>query len=179
MLLLSVLVLCSAADVIAAPPQAVVDYAKTQLTALGTDPVIVNAVKAENAKAKTLDQIKAADTAWSSTAGIAPNMKAIMDSECGKQLIAWRDKNTFVSEVFVMDNQGANVAMTDKTSDYWQGDEDKFIKCFNGGDGVVFVGDESFDESAQVYQVQVSVPVMDGGATIGAICIGINLDEFK
>ena len=40
-------------------PQKVVDLANSTLVNLGTDPVIVDAVKAENAKGKTLDEIKA------------------------------------------------------------------------------------------------------------------------
>ena len=76
-----------------------------------------------------------------------------------------------------MDNQGANVAMTDKTSDYWQGDEAKFQKAFNGGAGAVFIDAVKFDESAQAYLVQVSVPVMDGDQAIGAITMGIDVDK--
>ena len=41
------------------------------------------------------------------------------------------------------------------------------------------IGDVEFDESAQAYLVQVSVPVMEGGSAIGAITIGINLDELE
>ena len=160
-------------------PQSVIDYANSTLTSLGTDKTIVDAVKSENAKGKTLDQIKTADTAWIGTPGVTDDMKKLIDSDCGKRLIAFRNEHDFVTEVFVMDNQGANVAMSEKTSDYWQGDEDKFIKCFNGGNGTVFVSDVAFDENTQVYQVQVSVPVKDGNTTIGAICIGIDLDSFK
>lgn len=47
-------------------------------------------------------------------------------------------KSPEYAEIFVMDNQGANVAMSDKTSDYWQGDEDKFVRSFAGGEGKVF-----------------------------------------
>ena len=61
-----------------------------------------------------------------------------------------------------MDNQGANVAMTDKTSDYWQGDEAKFKKSYHNGKGTVFVDEVEFDDSSQAYLVQVSVPVKDG-----------------
>ncbi|WP_197466328.1 MULTISPECIES: hypothetical protein [unclassified Oleiphilus] len=78
-----------------------------------------------------------------------------------------------------MDNQGANVAMTNKTSDYWQGDEAKWQESFKDGAGAVHIGDVEFDESAQAYLVQVSVPVMDGGTAIGAITIGINLDDLE
>ena len=160
-------------------PQKVFDLAKTTLVAYGTDPVIVSAVKAENAKGKTLDQIKKKDAEWKKTPGITAYMKAIMQSECGQYLRKIMDKSNLYSEIFVMDNQGANVAMTDKTSDYWQGDEAKFKNSFNGGSGNVFVDDVEFDDSSQKYLSQVSVPVKDGDTVIGAITFGIDVDQVE
>jgi hypothetical protein len=159
-------------------PQKVIDLANSTLAKIGTDPVIVAAVNAENAKGKTLAQIKEMDEKWKTHAGIASYMQAMMDSECGKRLHAIQNSAPYYAEIFVMDNQGANVAMTDKTSDYWQGDEAKFQKSFNGGAGSVFVDDVEFDDSTQAYLVQVSVPVKDGDKVIGAITFGINIDKI-
>jgi len=159
-------------------PQKVKDLANTTLAKLGTDPVIVAAVKAENAKGKTLDQIKSMDEKWKATAGIVDYMKALMDSDCGQHLRKIQASEPFFAELFVMDNQGANVAMTDKTSDYWQGDEAKFQKSYNGGSGAVFVDEVEFDDSTQAYLCQVSVPVKEGAEVIGAITIGIDLDKI-
>ena len=161
------------------PSQKVVDFAHSELAKLGTDPIIVKAVKEENAKGKSLAQIQEKDKSWMATPGIADYMKAIMESECGQHLRTIQKSAPFYAEIFVMDNQGANVAMTDKTSDYWQGDEAKFKKSFNGGAGAVFVDDIKFDDSSQTYLSQVSVPVKDGGPVIGAITIGIDVDKVK
>jgi hypothetical protein len=160
-------------------PQKIFDLANSELTKLGTDPVIVKAVKAENRKGKMLDQIKRFDNKWKATAGLADFMKALMDSECGEHLRRIQYSVPYYSEIFVMDNQGANVAMTDKTSDYWQGDEAKFIKAFNNGAGAVFVDEVEFDDSTQAYLVQVSVPVKDGKQTIGAITVGIDVEKIE
>jgi hypothetical protein len=154
------------------------DLADSTLAKLGTDPIIVAAVKAENAKGQTLDQIKSKDGKWKATAGIVDYMKALMDSDCGQHLRQIQDSEAYYAELFVMDNQGANVAMTDKTSDYWQGDEAKFKKSYNGGSGAVFVDDVEFDDSAQAYLCQVSVPVKDGSEVIGAITIGVDVDKI-
>lgn len=161
-----------------APPK-VVDLANSTLAAFGTDPIIVAAVKAENAKGKTLEQIKAQDAKWMADAGVAAYMKALMDSECGKYLRKIQTSAPYYAEIFVMDNLGANVAMTDKTSDYWQGDEAKFQKSFAGGAGAVFVDDVKFDDSSQTYMVQVSVPVKEGAVAIGAITFGIDVEKIK
>ncbi len=160
-------------------PQGIVDLGKSTLAEFGTDPIIVAAVKAENAKGKTLDQIKELDKKWMATAGVADYMKALMDNECGKYLRKIQASAPYYAEIFVMDNQGANVAMTDKTSDYWQGDEAKFTKSYSAGNGAVFVDDVKFDNSTQAYLVQVSVPVKDGDQVIGAITFGIDVDKFS
>ena len=158
-------------------PKKVVAFANSTLAALGSDPIIVAAVKKENAKSKTLSQIKTMDVKWKKTPGIAGFMKALMDSQCGKHLQSIRDSKPYYSEIFVMGKLGENVAMSDKTSDFWQGDEAKFKRSFNNGKGAVFVDDVEFDDSSQAYLVQVSVPVKDGSKVIGAITFGIDIEK--
>jgi hypothetical protein len=160
-------------------PAQVKALAQGKLSALGSDPVIVAAVKAENAKGKTLAQIKARDEEWQKTAGVDAGMKALMDGECGKYLRKLQAELGYLAETFVMDNQGANVAMSDKTSDYWQGDEPKFTESYAAGKGAVHVSDVKFDDSSQTYVVQVSVPVRDGNTVIGAITFGVDVDKVK
>lgn len=162
----------------AATVEAVQKIASTELAALGRDPVIVAAVKAQNDSGLTLEQIKALDAKWQGTAGVADFMKALIDSPAGKRLGEWKQSHAYASEVFVMDKLGANVAQTDKTSDYWQGDEKKFTECFKGK-GEIFLGKMDFDESTQTYSIQVSVPVLDGDALIGAICIGVDVEKVQ
>jgi len=160
-------------------PQAVIDLAHSELVKLGTEPIIVAAVKAENAKGKTLEQIKETDEKWKATPGIADFMRELMESECGKYLRSLQEKTPYYAEIFVMDNQGANVAMTDKTSDYWQGDEAKFIESYKEGAGGIHISDVEFDDSTQAYLVQVSVPAKDEEKVIGAITIGIDIDIME
>lgn len=160
-------------------PEKIYTLASTILKAHGLDPVIVKAVKAENQKNRTLQQINEMDQKWLNTPGIADYMKGMMESDCARHLESIQKSAEYYAEIFVMDNQGANVAMTDKTSDYWQGDEDKFIKSFKSGAGELFVDEVEFDDSTQAYLVQVSVPVMDGDKAIGAITFGIDMDKVK
>ena len=160
-------------------PQKVVDLAHQELSAIGLNPVIISAVKQQNAKKKSLDEIKAMDARWRADSGLTDYMKAIMETDCAKILYEIQKSKPYFAEIFVMDRQGANVAMTDKTSDYWQGDEAKFQKSFAGGKGAVFVDEVEYDDSALAYLVQVSVPVMAGGVAIGAVTFGIDVDLIE
>jgi hypothetical protein len=158
-------------------PKAVLKLVQAKVTNLAADPVIVEAVKTQNAKKSSLNAIQKMDKKWQATPGIAPFMASLMDSPCAKQLRAAQAKQEYYSEIFVVDNQGANVCMTDKTSDYWQGDEAKFTKSFTGGAGRIFVDDVNFDDSSQAYVVQASVPVVEAGQAIGVLVVSIDVDK--
>lgn len=149
-----------------------------QLQDWGRDPILVEAVRQQNARGQTLDAIKTLDAAWIAESGVTPFMEKLMTSDAAKELAKLEGTQPYFVESFLMDDQGANVAMTNKTSDYWQGDEDKFTASYLGGKGAVHIGPVKFDSSAQAYLVQVSVPVLDAGRAIGALTIGIDLDRL-
>ena len=49
------------------------------------------------------------------------------------------------------------------------------VRCLRG----LGYDEVEFDDSAQVYQVQVSVPVFDGDTVIGAITFGVDVDAVE
>jgi hypothetical protein len=150
-----------------------------ELRTWGVNPVLIAATVEQNAQQQSLAAIKDIDASWRATTGISDFMKPLMESAAAKELSRLEKSQPFYFELFLMDNQGANVAMTNKTSDYWQGDEAKFTQSFNNGQGAIHIGPVEFDESAQAYLVQVSVPVMQGGSAIGALTVGINVDVLE
>ncbi len=150
-----------------------------KLAEWGDNPIFVAAVKAHNAKKIPISEIRDKDIKWKNTIGVDDFMKELMTNDVAKKLKSLETSIPFLFECFLMGEQGANVAMTNITSDYWQGDEAKFIESFNGGKGKIHVGKVTFDDSAQAYLIQISVPVKDRGAAIGAITIGVNLDDYE
>ncbi len=148
------------------------------LMAYGEKPAIIKAVINQNAEKLSLKVIKKRDAKWRATSGVNDFIKSLLENNAAKELLKIEKSKPYFIEIFLMDNQGANVAMTNKTGDYWQGDEAKWQESYKGGVGALHVGKVEFDESVQAYLVQVSVPVMDNGKAIGAITLGINLDEL-
>jgi hypothetical protein len=160
-------------------PTHLVEFAETSLLEFGEKPEIVGAVREHNALGLTLDEIKARDTAWRDEAGINRFMMNLMSNDCALAINNFENENRFIVETFVMDNQGANVGQSGKTSDYWQGDESKFTESYMEGSGAIHYGDIEYDDSADEIVIQVSVPVMDGEEAIGAITFGISLDRWE
>ena len=147
----------------------------SRIERLASKPAVIKAVKAQNKQRLSLDKIKQTDKAWRKKA--TPMYQELTSNKIAKIFSKQikRDSKTF-SEMFLTDNQGANVACFPATSDYWQGDETKWTASYNNGKGQVFVGDVEHDESSKTDAVQVSVPVLDNGKTIGVLVVGIKLD---
>jgi hypothetical protein len=149
-----------------------------RLQAWGNDPAIVAAVKAQNAKRVTAAQVKSLDEQWS--AGKAETLvKQVTTGACADHLRKLVTGNAGYGETFLMDNQGALVCATAKTTDYWQGDEAKWQRAFSDGKGEVFIDRPKFDDSSSQRLAQISLPVLDNGAAIGAITIGISVDKLQ
>jgi hypothetical protein len=66
------------------------------------------------------------------------------------------------------------------TSDYWQGDEDKYSMTYPKGPGAVHFSDVEFDESSQTYQAQISIPLVDTATNevVGALTVGVNAEAL-
>jgi len=78
-----------------------------------------------------------------------------------------------------MDDQGGVVGENNLTSDYWQGDEEKWTGSYNDTKGGVDVGKEKFDKSANATLQQISLPLIaKGGKVIGAITWGVAVDRL-
>ncbi len=144
------------------------------LRRMASDPQVVQAVLSQNARGVPMGTIREQDAAWQASPAMTGHKQRVLTSACAKALGRHGQAlGRVMAEAFVMDGQGALVGATRRTSDYWQGDEAKFQVPY--GRGQVLRDKPFFDESAQAYVVQVSLPVSDGARTIGALTVGLSL----
>lgn len=165
----------------AAQVQAVADG---ELQAWITDPVMIYAIKEANTTNDgiTERQIQRLDRRWTSEDGTGPMIGDLLDRQASVLLRDRRERSGgVITEIIVMDRYGLNVAISDPTSDYYQGDEAKYQETFLLGPGAVHVSEIGFDESTRQIQTQVSLTVVDPetGEPIGAVTFGINLDALE
>lgn len=149
-----------------------------EIKAIAAKPEVIAAVKAQNAQGLSIDAIKTMDSKWIAASGGLPEGKAMMESATSKALLTAEKAKPYFTETILTDNQGANVAISAMTSDYWQGDEPKFVKAYAEGKGADYVARAKKDESSGAVVSQVSVPVMDGGKAIGTLTIGVNVQAI-
>lgn len=159
--------------------------ADTQLRNWAHHPTVVAAVRAQNQQHERLtpDDITALDWKWRSEtkSPSKPMIQALMSNALSSFLsLKKRTGGGLYTEIIVMDNKGLNVGQSDVTSDYWQGDEDKWQKTFLVGPDAIHISDISRDNSTRRLQSQISLPVIDPATkqSIGAITFGIDVSRL-
>ena len=159
------------------------DLAQSQLSDWVASGEIANAIKAQNSAHSGLSdaEIVALDQTWRNEvgAGSSPMIDEVLSRPSSQSLIALQEASEgLVTEVFIMDNRGLNVAQSGVTSDYWQGDEAKWQETFPLGAGAMHFGEVEFDESTQTYQTQLSMAVTDPEYERGHRCRHIR-DRYR
>ena len=160
-------------------------YARDELSKWLTNPDMIAAIKAQNAQHADLseDDVIALDQQWRAEAGAGggPLIEKLLSDPVSNWLLAQQEATAgFVTEVFVMDNKGLNVAQSAETSDYWQGDEAKWQETYSVGPDALHISEVEFDDSTGFYQSQGSMAITDPetGEVIGAVTFGINVQNL-
>lgn len=161
------------------------DFAKSTVKQWVSNDLVVQAIKAQNAKHAGLTEadIDKMDKDWRAQTGASskPMIDAVLSNALSNFLRQQQDAaQGLVTEVFVMDNLGLNVGQSEITSDYMQGDEAKWQKTYLVGPDVIFIDEVEMDESTQAFQSQLSMSIVDPatGEVIGAITVGVNIDAL-
>lgn len=112
----------------------------------------------------------------------------LVDQELSAQLREIKKQaQNVITEIIVTDARGVNVAVSDMTSDYWQGDEEKFTEVFGKPANTLHFGGINYDESTKRFQLHLSVPLFsdaDGKISevesldpLGVMVFGVDVEK--
>lgn len=121
-------------------------------------------------------------------------MSEVLHNSLSQRLNSWLDaQDDRYTEAFITDAQGLLVASAQITSDYWQGDEEKFTQTFalaakpqNSQQSISWidttggsVGVIRFDDSSHRFLTHISFPLWQPGITrpVGVLTLGLNIEE--
>ena len=148
--------------------------------------IVQMSVKDQNRKYadRSEDEITALDDKWrkETEAKAKPLISATLSNPLSAYLTRVQsNSNGLFTEIFIMDDKGMNVGQSSISSDYWQGDEDKWQKTYLEGVGTVFIDAPEFDAALKVNVVQLNLSVDDPETRkpIGAATFQINLTEMQ
>jgi hypothetical protein len=151
---------------------------------------IINLQQAVEAgpRMETFTDVLTADSKWQALAPrmATPLASQVLDLPGSKALFAWqRAHKGLITEAMLMNDMGTLAAMSQLTSDFWQGDEPKFQAVMNApleastGKPVLYISPIRYDSSTARFQITVSIPLAlpNGGAPDGAISFGLDIER--
>ncbi len=138
-------------------------------------PVVVEAVLAQNKKGPIpgMDNAK-----WKTVPESDAIVQGFINNAAAKFFKEeFAKTNGIVTGAFLNAAQGEKVAFTDKTGSYIHKGSAKFDAPFTTGKP--WQGPAELDDSGKVYEVQVAVPVLSEGKSIGVLVIEINATKLE
>jgi hypothetical protein len=140
------------------------------LSLLAQDETMLSAIGAcpENLEMSE-EEILSKDRQWINSQTLE-DLGVCLDSEASRTLIAFSEENPEFVEIGLSDKVGLMVALTNKTTDYYQADETWWHKSYNEGNGEVYIDELTYDESAETSSLGIAIPVFgENGETLGII----------
>jgi hypothetical protein len=153
--------------------QAKIDAKVREIAAWAADSVIVENVRIHNTSLPPehsgLNQEK-----WRALTVLDPVVRGFTKGPIGQFLKAKKDD--LVTEAFVSDAAGLKVGFIAKTTNWSHNGSAKHDVPMTGKN---WQGPVEVDESSGQQQIQVSVPVVDGGKPIGSLVVGLSVTKLK
>jgi hypothetical protein len=155
-----------------ADQKAKVDSYLKEYSTLGTDPVVVKAVKEFNT-APSADYASMTQEKWAGLSVLSNEVKAMSKNALAEYL---KTKRTPVmAELFVSSANGTKAAFFAKTTSWSHKGKPKHDLPMSGK---TWIDVPAMDESSGKVSVQISFPVLDAGKPVGSIVIGLDVSKF-
>lgn len=149
-----------------------------------TDRDIIAAVVKQNSenRTKTDNQLLKIDEQWQLAFKVNNQHfpRSLVNADVSALLIKIAvNSKDLLSEIILIDDRGYNVAISNMTSDYWQGDEEKFTQVFNKSAATIYFDKIKYDASSRRFQIQLSVPLRHPQTqkSIGTLTLGVDIDK--
>jgi hypothetical protein len=160
------------------------DYVEKRVRPMLEVPIVLQAVEEQNLKFRDVSEmdIRVLDETYRSEVGSGDQhmIKALLGKPVSLYLKSKQDDSQgTIVEFFVTDCHGMNVGQSTETTDYWQGDENKFLKTFALGSNDIFIDKAERDESTQLLETQASFTLKnEAGKPIGIATVTIAIDAL-
>lgn len=140
-----------------------------QLQFWSADPATVAAVKAHNTNMPAEDKAMT-DEKWSKLTVLDPYVRSFSKNPLGVYLKTKKDDQ--IAECFVSGADGTKVAFLSKTTSWSHAGKPKHSVPMTGK---TYIGPIALDESSGQQVIQVGLPVLDNGKSIGSVIVGISV----
>jgi hypothetical protein len=136
-------------------------------------PAVVTAVKAINAQVPA-EYAAMSEDKWAALSVLDPFVRSFTRNSAADYLKA--SKPPEVSEAFISSANGMKVAFLSKTTSWSHKGKPKHEVPMGGK---TWQGQVEVDKSTGQEQIQLAVPVLDGGKPIGSLVVGLSVSKLR
>jgi len=138
------------------------------LTSISLNEVLQGAVEVENQRYPAEPEeiqasLEAKDTQWQAAVAADNNddplVQEHLTSDVALELLEIQQVFPDNAEIFLTDRYGGLAGTTNRTSDYYQADEEWWQAAYNNGEGAVYISEPTFDESVGALGLQIARPL--------------------
>ena len=171
-LILTTVCLFAEAAELSAPQQAKVNSLIREVATWAAEPAIVEAVRTQN-KNRPADYASMDQQKWAEQSVSNAFIRSFTRNAAAEVLKAKRTE--VITEAFISDASGVKVAFLAKPTNWSHKGTPKHEQPMSGKS---WQGPVETDASTGYAQVQIAVPVLDGGKAIGSLMVGLNVAKL-
>ena len=159
------------------------------LEALSANQILIQGAQEKNADyANSADspskQIAIASGQWAGTTVEDEIVKAVLENDVSAELNRFRTLFPDNTQLLVTDKYGGQLGATQRTRDYFKGDEAWWQDTYVNGFGSLFIGEPVYDSASKRYSVIMAVPIhgktsTGGGEIVGVVQAIVSLDALS
>ncbi|MBY5698959.1 hypothetical protein [Rhizobium leguminosarum] len=160
------------------------DYVEKRIRPIVETPLVLKSIAEQNAEFGDVSEMdmRVLDETYRSEINQhhLQMVKLLLDKSLSHYLKAKQDASQgAIIEFFITDSHGLNVGQSSITADYWQGDEEKYLRTFANGSREIFIDRAERNESSHNLETQASFVVMDKeNRPIGVAIVTIAIDAL-
>ncbi len=160
------------------------EVAATDMKGWAYDDIVINALKKSNEKNAdiSITDRKILDNKWQGEK--RKNKQSLINSVMGNELSEYlkeihKDGEGIYTEIIVIDMFGINVGQSRISGNYWQGQQDKWVKTYKDRSYANYIGDLHFDDNTELFQVELSFMIIIEDEPIGVVYAGIDVEQIE
>jgi PAS domain S-box-containing protein len=110
-----------------------------------------------------------------------PLIHDALNNKTADELSEYQGRFPEFVEIFLTNKYGGNIASTNRTTDYYQADEDWWQSTWNNGMGGLYISQPQFDESTGLYAIDIALPVYyeSSSEIIGILRATVDVSSLK
>lgn len=169
------------AELVAAGTDAYVYRRIIDAAVLARTPTVRQAAVAANEAPFSEGDVMALDSEWQGATGVPRPLGGLLTSSTSRFLLDITRQDPVYREILVTDRHGRLVAASNRTSDYFQADEEWWQDSFSGGvRGQLSVSGVLYDESARSEAIQIAAPITEesGDNVLGVLKVIVDIREL-